>query len=55
MDPRTLVAYNFYKVMFLDEIYAKIATAEVAAATPPPEAAAAPTGVSATTSTSTLA
>jgi hypothetical protein len=52
MDPRTLAAHNYYKVMILDEIDTKITAAKAVAATPPPEAASAPAGASTTTSDS---
>jgi hypothetical protein len=61
MDPRTLAAHSYYKVMILDEIDAKIAAAEAAATTLPPEAVLAPAGAlaspaaSATTGASTTA
>jgi hypothetical protein len=53
MTPRTRAAHNFYKGMILDDIQAKITATEAAAATPPPEAVAAPAGASATSSANT--
>jgi hypothetical protein len=37
MDPRTLVAHNYYKVMILDEIDAIIVAAEAVTIIPPPK------------------
>jgi hypothetical protein len=51
MSPQKRAAHNFYKGIILDNIEAKMVTAEAAAATLPLEAEPAPAGASASAST----
>jgi hypothetical protein len=55
MFPRARAAHNFYKGIILDDIEAKMATAEAAASTSPPEQEPALADTSATMSASTPA
>jgi hypothetical protein len=56
MSPRTRAAHNFYKGMILDDIEAKMAAAEAAAASPSgPEQESTPTDASTTSYASTPA
>jgi hypothetical protein len=55
MSPRARAAHNFYKGIILDDIEAKMATAEAAASTSPPEQEPALADTSATMSASTPA